>query len=146
MRSTNAAGIDLIKHFEGLSLRAYPDPATHGPPWTIGYGHTGPEVVPGQVISEGQAHALLKADVAKFEAGVAKLAPKTTDNQFAALVSFAYNCGLANLKASTLLRLHNAGDYVGAAKQFFRWNRGAGKILSGLTRRRAAESELYKKD
>ena len=145
MRQINPEGVNLIKSFEGVSLKAYPDPATKGPPWTIGYGHTGPEVVPGQVISEGQAIALLKADLAKFEAGVAKLAPKATDNQFAALVSFAFNCGLANLGKSTLLKLHNSGDYAGAAKQYFRWNRGAGKVMSGLTRRRAAESALYSK-
>ena len=59
------------------------------------------------------------------------------------MVCFAYNCGVANLKSSTLLRKHKAGDYAGAAKEFARWNKAAGKVMAGLTRRRAAEAALY---
>lgn len=139
----NDAGLKLIKDAEGLRLAAYPDPGTGGDPWTIGYGHTGPEVKKGMVISSGQADAYLKADVARFEQAVAQLCPVTTDNQFSALVSFAFNLGPENLRTSTLRRLHNEGDYAGAQAQFGRWNKAAGRVLPGLTKRRAAEAALY---
>jgi len=71
------------------------------------------------------------------------MAPVATDNQFAALVSFAYNCGSQNLKSSTLLRLHNTSDYVGAAGQFGLWVHADGEVLAGLVTRRAAEALLY---
>lgn len=137
------AGIDLIKRFEGLRLKAYPDPATGGEPWTIGIGHTG-GVRPGDVITEARAEQLLRQDVGRFERAVARLCPITTQPQFDALVSFAFNVGEGNLESSTLRKLHNAGDYAGAAGQFERWNRAAGKIMTGLTRRRAAEAQLYR--
>ena len=142
-RRINKAGLDLVKISEGLRLHAYPDPATGGDPWTIGYGSTGKDVYRGVVITEEQAEALLLKDLSRFEAGVTKLAPMSTDNQFAALVSFAFNLGLENLKTSTLLRMHNAGDYKGAQKQFIRWNKANGKIMPGLTTRRQAEATLY---
>jgi lysozyme len=137
------AGIDLIKSFEGLRLEAYPDPATGGNPWTIGYGHTG-DVEPGQVITETQAEELLRQDVAQFEMcvnGALQVTP--TQGQFDALVSFAFNVGCRNLRNSTLLRKLNAGDDVGAAAEFTRWNRAAGKVMAGLTRRREAERDLF---
>jgi lysozyme len=71
------------------------------------------------------------------------MAPAATDNQFAALVSFAYNCGVQNLKGSTLLRLHNLGDYAGAVQQFGKWVHADGEVLDGLVKRRAAEARLY---
>ena len=142
-RRINKAGLDLVKISEGLRLHAYPDPATGGDPWTIGYGSTGKDVYRGVVITEEQAEALLLKDLSRFEAGVTKLAPMSTDNQFAALVSFAFNLELENLKTSTLLRMHNAGDYKGAQKQFIRWNKANGKIMPGLTTRRQAEATLY---
>ena len=83
----------------------------------------------------------------QFGDGVTKLvktAP-TTAHQFAALVSLAYNIGLENLRHSTLLRLHLEGDYAGAQAQFIRWNKAAGKIMAGLTRRRNAEALVYGK-
>lgn len=136
----SSRGLGLIKQFEGLKLTAYRCPA--GVP-TVGYGHTGPDVKMGMTITEPQADALLRQDVAKFERGVEKLAPKTTQGQFDALVSFAFNLGLKALEGSTLLRLHKAGDYQAAAPQFLRWNRAGGRILPGLTRRRAQERGLY---
>ena len=139
-RRINPAGLALIKAFEGCELTAYKCPADV---WTIGYGSTGPHVTPGKRITEAEAEVLLLDDLERFEAGVAKLAPKATDNQFAAMVSLAFNVGLSNFGGSTLLRLHNAGDHDGAARQFARWNRAAGKVLPGLTRRRAAEAALY---
>lgn len=144
-RATGERGRALIKEFEGLRLDAYPDPATGGEPWTIGVGHTG-GVKKGDRITEAQADAYLVSDLARFEKAVARLAPKTTQNQFDALVSLAFNVGEANLASSTLLKLHNAGDYPGAQAQFARWNRAAGRVMAGLTRRRAAEAALYGAD
>ncbi|WP_115746948.1 lysozyme [Escherichia coli] len=140
---TSQNGINLIKHFEGLELHAYPDPGTGGAPWTIGYGTTS-GVKPGMVITEAEAEALLKKDLYKFETGVSKLVKvPLTQNEFDALVSFAYNVGLGNLAASTLLKKLNEGDHQGAADQFPRWNRGGGKVLPGLTRRREAERKMF---
>lgn len=141
-------GLDLIKRFEGLSLTAYPDPGSGGKPWTIGVGTTvypdGRHVKPGDKITETQADEYLRHDVARFEKAVSRLLPKTTPEQFDALVSFAYNVGEGALEQSTLRRLHNAGDYDGAAAQFARWNKAAGRVLNGLVKRRAAEAALYK--
>lgn len=141
---TSQAGIDLIKQFEGVRLKAYPDPATGAEPWTIGIGHTG-GVRPGDVITEARAEQLLRQDLGRFELAVRKLCPVTTQPQFSALVSFAFNVGEGNLKDSTLRRLHNEGDYAGAANQFARWDKAAGKQMLGLTRRRAAEAALYRR-
>ncbi|AGN34073.1 endolysin [Aeromonas phage pIS4-A] len=136
-------GIDLIKQLEGYSSKAYPDPATGGAPWTIGYGTT-KGVKPGMVITAQQAEKMLRDDVAKFESGVSSLitAP-TTQGQFDAMVSLAYNIGLGNFGKSTLLKKHNARCYTCAADQFRVWNRANGKVMNGLTKRRAAEREVY---
>lgn len=136
-------GIDLIKQFEGYSSKAYPDPATGGVPWTIGYGTTR-GVKPGMVITAEQAEKMLRDDVAKFESGVSSLiAAPTTQGQFDAMVSLAYNIGLGNFGKSTLLKKHNARCYTCAADQFRVWNRANGKVMNGLTRRRAAERQVY---
>lgn len=136
-------GIDLIKQFEGYSSKAYPDPATGGAPWTIGYGTT-KGVNPGMVITAEQAEKMLRDDVAKFESGVsAMLKVPTTQGQFDAMVSLAYNIGLGNFGKSTLLRKHNEKCYSCAAGQFPAWNRAAGKVMNGLTRRRNAERAMY---
>lgn len=136
-------GIELIKQFEGYSSKSYPDPATGGAPWTIGYGTT-KGVKPGMVITAEQAEKMLRDDVAKFESGVSSLitAP-TTQGQFDAMVSLAYNIGLGNFGKSTLLKKHNARCYTCAADQFRVWNRANGKVMNGLTKRRAAEREVY---
>lgn len=136
-------GIDLIKQFEGYSSKAYPDPATGGAPWTIGYGTT-KGIKPGMVITAEQAEKMLRDEVAKFESGVSSLitAP-TTQGQFDAMVSLAYNIGLGNFGKSTLLKKHNARCYTCAADQFRVWNRANGKVMNGLTKRRAAEREVY---
>jgi lysozyme len=133
-------GLDLIKRFEGLKLKAYLCPANV---WTVGYGSTGPHVWQGKVISEQEAEDLLKKDVERFERAVEANAKNATQNQFDALVSFAFNVGVSNLKSSTLLRLHNAGQYQAAADQFLRWNKAGRTVLPGLTRRRAQERGLY---
>jgi len=146
-RTVGKAGLDLIKEFEGLELKAYPDPATGGAPWTIGYGSTGPEVKPGLVWTQAQANNALADDVSKFANGVSGLigAAPTTGNQFDAMVSLAYNIGLGNFRESTLLRLHKEGDHPGAAGQFGKWVKAGGKTMAGLTRRREAEAALYRK-
>lgn len=136
-------GIDLIKQFEGYSSKAYPDPATGGAPWTIGYGTTR-GVKPGMVITAEQAEKMLRDDVEKFESGVSSLITSpTTQGQFDAMVSLAYNIGLGNFGKSTLLKKHNARCYTCAADQFRVWNRANGKVMNGLTKRRAAEREVF---
>ena len=142
---TNPAGIALIKHFEGLRLTAYQDPVGI---WTIGYGHTSmagpPPVVEGMTITAAEAEAILKQDLDLFERGVADaLTIITNDDQFSAMVSFAFNVGLGAFRNSTLLRKHNAGDFAGAADEFPRWIYADGQILPGLVRRRQAERALY---
>lgn len=137
---TSQRGLDLIKQFEGLKLTAYLCPANV---WTIGYGTT-KGVTKGMTITAQRAEELLREDVAAFERGVsAAVRVPLEQHEFDALVSFAYNVGLGAFRTSTLLRLLNAGDKAGAAKQFDRWNKAAGKPLAGLTRRRAAERKLF---
>lgn len=140
---TNDAGIKLIKEFEGLRLKAYPDPGTGGAPWTIGYGSTF-GVTKGMTITAEQAETMLRRDLKKFE-GIVTMAVTVplNENQFAALVSFAYNCGPKNLLDSTLLKRVNAGRFKDAADEFSKWNKAAGRVMPGLTRRRDAERALF---
>lgn len=143
MMQISKAGLDLIKQFEGLYLKAYRCPA--GVP-TIGYGHTA-GVAMGQTITQQQADDYLRRDVRQFERAVSRLVRvPLTQGQFDALVSFAFNLGEGALAQSTLLRLLNAGDYAGAAAQFDRWNKAAGRVLPGLVRRRAAERALFEEN
>lgn len=136
-------GLPLIKQFEGCKLKAYPDPGTGGAPWTIGWGRT-TNVKKGDTCTQAQADAWLVAEYDGFEAGVIDLTHgKGTPNMIGALTCFAYNVGLANLKSSTLLRKHIAGDFRGAALEFSRWNKANGAVMKGLTTRRAAEASLY---
>lgn len=133
----------LIKHFEGVSLKAYPDPGSGGGPWTIGYGHTR-GVKPEDICTELEACQFLLSDVQSFERAVEKMVNvPLTQFQFDALVSFAFNVGSANLKNSTLLKKLNQGDYVEASKEFDKWKFASGKALKGLLLRRNAESEWF---
>ena len=138
--------IDLVKHFEGLYLKAYLCPARV---WTIGYGHTGlmhndGTVYPGRNITESEAEALLRYDLEKFSGRVAKLVKVPLEqHQFDALVSFAFNVGEGALGRSTLLKKLNGYNYSGAAEEFIKWNKGGGKVLAGLARRRKAERHLF---
>lgn len=144
----NKAGADLIKSFEGCKLKAYQCSAKK---WTIGYGNTfyedGSAVLPGHVITQDKAEQLFELIALDFAGKVAKLVTSNvTDNQFASLVSFAYNCGVVNLQKSTLLKKVNANHNDPTIRaEFLKWNKAGGKVLAGLTRRREAESNLYLK-
>lgn len=145
-RKINQAGIDLVKSFEGLKLAPYLD-SVKVP--TIGYGTTyyeGGKKVTMQdpPITQARAEELLAVHLESFCSGVEKLLKvSVTDNQFAALVSFAYNLGLGALGGSTLMKKLNAGDYAGAALEFEKWNKAGGQVLPGLVRRRQAEKALF---
>jgi lysozyme len=143
---TNAAGIALIKANEGCELTAYLCPAGR---LTIGWGDTGPHVTRGLTITKEHAEKLLADRLEReFEAGVRKLIgdKPTTENQFSALVCLAYNIGMGGLAKSTVMRMHRQGNYAGAAKAFEMWNKGGGRVLAGLVRRRKEEAKLYLTD
>lgn len=134
----NDAGLKLIEEFEGCRLTAY-KPVAAEKYWTIGYGHYGKDVYQGMKITQAQAEAYLKSDVARFETAVNNLNRSWTENQFSALVSFTYNCGEGNLK--TLCKNRTADEI---ASKMLLYNKGAdGKVLNGLVRRRKAEKELF---
>jgi lysozyme len=140
-RQINAAGLALIKRWEGLRLEAYPDPKTGADPWTIGYGHTGPSVKPGARITEHQAEAILAVDLDRFEEAVEKRCPGLNDNEFAACVSLAFNIGAtAFAQRSQVARWIDKGDKLAAALAFRNWTAGG---MRGLIARRAAESTLF---
>lgn len=135
------AGLRLTESFEGLNLEAYQDSVGV---WTIGYGHTGPDVSAGMEITQEQATLLLASDIAWAEAVVNRAVKVTiTQNHFDAMVDFVFNVGAASFLNSTLLRLLNGGDYGRAADQFLRWNKAGGKVLKGLTKRREAERMMF---
>jgi len=133
-------GLALIKKFEGLELEAYKCAAGV---WTIGYGHT-KGVQEGDVWSEAQADEMLEIELEEFEGYINdNVTVSLSQNQFDALVSWVYNLGPANLKASTMLKVLNSGDYEGVPAQIKRWNKAGGKVLEGLIRRREAEALLF---
>lgn len=140
MKVSNS-GLELIKSFEGCRYKAYQDV---GGVWTIGYGHTGPKVFEGLLINEEIATELLKADIARFEAGVTQaVRVDLTQGQFDALVSFAFNVGMGAFTLSTMNQLLNQGKYKDAADQLLRWNKVKGKVVRGLTERRLTERLLF---
>lgn len=133
--------IDLLKSFEGCKLKSYQDVVGI---WTIGYGHVGPEAIPGVTITQDKANDLLSKDLIRFEDGVGKmLKVNATQGQFDALVCFAFNVGLENLRGSHLLNYLNKGDKDMSAEQFLKWNHAGGVVVPGLTRRREAEKALF---
>ncbi len=140
MKKISIKGLDLIKQFEGCRLKAYRCPANV---LTIGWGHTG-DVKEGQVITQEQADRLLELDVLQFEVGVNNLVQHPINqNQFDALVSFAYNCGVGALSKSTLLKYVNLGRFEEASNELPKWNKGGGKVLQGLITRRKKERDLF---
>lgn len=140
-RSVSPAGLAHIKDSEKLRLEAYLD--ARGRP-TIGWGHTGPEVKLGQVITKEQADVLFARDVQRVLDRIRPviLVP-TTQEQFDALVSLAYNIGVNAFRTSTLLRRLNAGDAPAAAREFLRWSKLGHEENQGLKRRRQAESTSF---
>lgn len=140
MMRINEKGLALLKSFEDCRLKAYLCPAGV---WTIGWGRTR-GVKRGMVITQEQADADLQFDLAIYEKAVEQnVEVALTPNQFSALAMFVYNIGEANFKSSTLLKKLNAGDYQGAADEFPRWNKVKRVVVNGLTRRRAAERDLF---
>lgn len=142
----NKAGKDLIKRFEGLKLKAYKCPAGLD---TIGYGNTfypdGTKVQPDDVITQERANELFDFIVEDFAKKIKPLIKQNiSENNFSALVSFAYNVGIGNLKKSTLLKKVNANPKdPSISAEFMKWTRANDKVLNGLVRRREAEAKLY---
>lgn len=141
-KPVGAAGLALIKNFEGCRLKAY-KPVKTEVYWTIGWGHYGPDVKKGQVITQAQADALLEADCQRFADAVdnpiyCPLTAQLNTNQRDALISFTFNCGAGCLK--TLCKGRTLAQICGAMELY---NKAGGKVLAGLTRRRAAEQKLF---
>jgi lysozyme len=152
------ACVEMIKHHEGVKLKPYRCPAAL---WTVGVGHvlypeqTAMKMVDrmalplkpehDRVFTAGGVDAIFRSDLLRFESGVLRLCPDTFNHQsqFDALVSFAFNLGLGSLQSSTLRMKYNRNDLVGAADEFPKWNKCSGKILKGLTIRRADEQRLF---
>lgn len=138
-------GIQVLHHFEQCRLEAYPDPGSRdGKPWTIGWGHTGPEVVKGLKWTQEQADETLLYDLRTRELAIIGLVRRPLSQaQFDALVCFVYNVGVQAFRESTMLAMINSGDYDLASKQFARWNKNDGNVMRGLVRRREAERCLF---
>ena len=135
-------GEQLTESFEDCKLQAYWD-AT-GKVWTIGWGHTGPEVVEGLVWTQAQCDAQLLVDRRAAVACVNRnVNVPLTKNEFRALVDWVFNAGCGHFVGSTMLRLLNAGDYHGAAAEIDKWIFSGGVKLAGLLRRRRAETALF---
>lgn len=139
----SVGGYHHIKQSEGIHLTAYADPGTGGAPWTICYGHTGPEVYRGLRVTQAQCEAWLREDVMEAEAYVQRYVKvPLRQGEYDAYVSFVFNAGPDNFRTSTMLRLLNSGDRVGACKQFPRWKYANKMILQGLVVRRFAEQRM----
>lgn len=136
-------GQKVLKYFEQCRLKAYWD--AHGKVWTIGWGHTGPDVYEGLVITQARADQLLRNRLAnEFVPGVLSAITRGMKQcEFDAMVDLAYNIGVPAFQGSTLVEKFNAGDTQGAADEFPRWNRSGGQVLLGLRRRRAADRALF---
>jgi len=144
----------LIKPFEGLAKRlpdgrvqAYPDPATKGHPWTIGWGATGPDINPGTIWTIEQCEDALDHHVEYFLSRLLTFSPKiqtALPRRIAAVTSWAYNLGLGNYRVSTFKKRIDAGDWDGAAEECQKWVKANGRVLLGLKRRREAEALLMK--
>ena len=135
--------VNLVKFFEGFEGKAYLCPANV---WTIGYGRTR-NVREGDRITEVQAERDLLEELEEFaEQVLNSVKVELTQNELDALTSWTYNLGVGNLNSSTLLKKLNAGDKNSVPSEMIRWNKAAGKVLAGLTRRREAEAKLWAKE
>lgn len=138
----DATGLLETRNFESCELEAYWD--TNGKVWTIGWGHTGPEVTQGLAWTQEQADAAQENDIRAAAATVnTQVTVPLTQPEFDALVDFTYNVGCGAFASSTLLNLLNQGDYQGAAEQINRWDHSGGQVLAGLLRRREAETAEF---
>ncbi len=140
-KGTAVAGIAiaLVGGFEGLRQNAYPDPATHGKPWTICYGHTA-GVKPGDKKSIEECKALLLADLAIYAGGIeACVTAPLPDTRLIALTSFAVNVGVGAACKSSVVKLINVGKTREGCNALLQWNKAAGIVFPGLTRRRQRE-------
>jgi lysozyme len=136
------AGLSLTKRYEGLRLKAYQD---SGGIWTVGYGHTGPDVRAGREVTALEAEALLRADLrSAIDCVNAAVKVPLAQNHFDALVDFTYNAGRGSFLRSALLQRLNKGDLAGADDQFALWIHVNGQPSRGLQRRRAAESAMFR--
>ncbi len=141
----NRAGLDLLKSFEGWRSEAYQDVTGI---WTIGYGHTSragaPEVYPGMTITREEGDAILLTDLERFSEAIGPHIKVTLNaNQYSALLSFAYNVGPANFKKSSVLAYVNQKRFAEVPGRLALWTKAGGKVLRGLSRRRAAEGGLF---
>jgi lysozyme len=136
--------ISLIKEFEGCRLKAYKCPANV---WTIGYGQTGPHIKKGVEWTQEQADRRLEIVAVFTLESALNTSPVLQDKPYklAAIADFIYNCGLGNYKKSTLKKRIDEGQWEQAVIEINRWNKGGGKVLPGLVRRRAREAELLLK-
>lgn len=149
-RTVNRETIEHVKRWEGLKLTAYPDPGSRdGNPMTIGFGHVSDgflKVYRGLTITPKQAEDALEFDLNETAAKVDELVKaELSDNQFGALVSFAFNVGTGAFAKSTLLKKLNKGDYAAVPAEMARWTKNDGKVMQGLVNRRAAEAGLWAK-
>lgn len=134
------AGIEAIKDYEGVRLKAYDDGVGV---WTIGVGHI-KGVKRGDEITMAQVDDFLRDDLAEAEKAVnTRVTVPLRQGQFDALVSFVFNLGSGAFMASTLLKKLNAGDYDGAADELLRWNKAGGRVMAGLTKRRISERIMF---
>jgi lysozyme len=142
------AGLDLIKEFEGFRSKSYRCPANV---LTVGFGHTSmagpPLVTENMSISRAEGERILKADLKKYEAYVREaIKVELTPAQYSAAVSLCFNIGGSAFKRSSVARFCNKRQWKSAADAFMLWNKAGGKVLPGLTRRRAAEAALFMSD
>lgn len=155
---TSPAALKMIKHHEGVRTKPYRCPALL---WTVGVGHViDPNHIKvpfeerrnlpipdgwNRVLTMDEVDAILAQDLNRFERGVARLCPAALGNQgiFDSLVSFSFNVGLGNLQRSSIRMKTNRGDYLGAAEEFMKWTKAAGRVLPGLVKRRQDERALY---
>ena len=138
---TNALGLALIKEFEGCKLESYPDPATGGSPWTVGYGST-LGVTPCLKITQEDAERRLAADVERIEMELREFNPDLNTNQYSALICFAFN--IKHWQDTPLFECIIRREMLGAANHWLRYCKAAGKVMPGLLRRREAELALFK--
>jgi lysozyme len=136
-------GLELTESFEGCKLVAYADPLAKGKP-TVGYGHTGPDVVVGETWTQEQCEEALASDIS-WAANVVNTLVKIsiTQSEFDALSDFIFNVGSGNFASSTMLKLLNDNEIAAAAAQFDLWDHASGKVVAGVLRRREAETNEF---